>query len=329
MKRIAFFIPFQGCTRRCIYCDQSAITGVSSDTPVLSPETVGTVVSRQTQPIELCFFGGSFARQDRKRIAQYLNTIRQAPIGSRVTFSSYPGDFEGESGRLLIDELKQYPVGTIELGIPSLDPQVLQTCRRNDDPARIRNTVAALSDTGFHIGVQLMIGLPGQSFESSHRDLETLSALKKEDTQWDLRIYPCLVLRGTLLAEMYAQKTYCPLTLDEAVKHTGQLLHRAKRHNFTPIRIGLLESNSLREAIIAGPYHPAFGELALSETLVLTLLQQSATGPWFVDKSRISWLTGHAGRGIKRISEIAELPHEIVRKSIRISDKQKRTSAPI
>jgi hypothetical protein len=93
--------------------------------------------------------------------------------------------------------------------------------------------------------------------------------------------------------------------LDEAARMSGKLLLEAERLGFNVIRVGLLESPSLRKAVLAGPYHPAFGELALSEKTALSLFAQNPEGPWTIEAKNISHLTGHGARGIKRLAELA------------------------
>ena len=312
MKRIAFFIPFRGCTRRCIYCNQAVITGNSEDSP-LSPESVSQVLRQQKEPVELCFFGGSFGRLDRALISAYLETIRDAPKGSMITFSSYPGDFSDEHGEWLIKELSMYPIGTIELGVPSLDPHVLEVCKRYDSPESIMKNISLLRESGFHIGVQMMIGLPGQSHLSSICDIKSLGELITDHSKpWHLRIYPCLVLKGTELSVLYEQGKFTPLSLEEAIRQSAALLFQAEKLGFAAIRIGLLNSESLRDAIIAGPFHPAFGELVLSEKLALRLAEEAPTGPWRVDARQKSLLTGHGKRGILRLSDLTSLPYKTI-----------------
>lgn len=305
MKRRAYFIPFQGCTRRCVYCDQNAIAvGAGTFIPPLSPETVKNDASAEKNPVEICFFGGSFAHLPEREVARYLDAVRHAPEGSRATFSSYPGDFEGERGEKLARLLRSYPIGTIELGVPSLDPLVLRACGRDDDPEAVKNSIRMLRDAGFHIGVQIMTGLPGQSDESSMSDVEALAGLMPEGAKWHLRIYPCLVLRGTALERLFAAGEYAPQTLDEAVRLSGRIIKSAESNGFRAIRVGLLESAPLKDSVVAGPYHPAFGELAFSEMLALELSEATASGPWTVPKNKMSWLTGHKKHGLRRLAEL-------------------------
>ena len=306
-KRIAYFLPFQGCERRCVYCDQRSITGVG-DVAFISPEEIAYALSTEPDPVELCFFGGSFASLPHARMTGYLDAICAAREGGVVTFSSYPGDFEGARGQALVETLARYPIGTIELGVPSLDADVLRACGRDDDPAAILCAIETLRDAGFHLGVQLMTGLPGQSGESAIRDIDAMADLMPSGAAWHLRVYPCLVLAGTELEARYRAGTYEPQSLEEAVRTAGAILLRACERGFLPIRVGLLEGGLLRDAVVAGPYHPAFGELARSEMTARALVAESPNGPWRIPKNKISQLTGHNKRGIRRMAELSGIP---------------------
>jgi histone acetyltransferase (RNA polymerase elongator complex component) len=203
--------------------------------------------------------------------------------------------------------LRDYPIGTIELGVPSLDPRVLARCGREDDPAGIKKAIALLRDGGFHIGVQAMIGLPGQTFESAMRDVMELGCMMS-GAPWDFRLYPCLVLKGTELEGMLARGEYVPLSLDEAVAQSGAIIRAAESAGYNVIRVGLQDSATLRDSVVGGPYHPAFGELALSEKIALDLFEGSPRGPWRVESSKISHLKGHGSRGAKRLAALASMP---------------------
>ena len=82
-----------------------------------------------------------------------------------------------------------------------------------------------------------------------------------------VRIYPALVIKGTLLEEYYISGQYTPLSLEEAVEWCADILPLYKDAGITILRIGLQDSDTLEGSIVAGPYHPAFGELV--ESLIL------------------------------------------------------------
>ena len=169
LKKLPFFLPFAGCRGQCVYCNQRAITGV---TEVPSPDYVRAVLKDIKEPREICYLGGSFCRFPEETIKAYLDCVAEyAPAGSAVRFSTYPGDLRDDALRALI---KKYPVSRIELGIPTLDPAVLAACRREADPEKIFEDISLLMKDSLPVGVQMMIGLPGQRRESSLRDLRGL-----------------------------------------------------------------------------------------------------------------------------------------------------------
>ncbi len=310
MKKLPFFLPFGGCRGRCVYCSQSTITG-AADIP--SPEFVSSVLRDLNEPREVCFFGGSFCRFGLSKVREYLDSVvKFAPEGSRIRFSTYPGDLSDTSMRNLI---KTYPISCIELGIPSLDPNVLSLCKREADPEAILNDIKNIMDDSLPLGVQMMIGLPGQTKESSITDLKKLSEVKGP-ISWDLRLYPCLVLEGTELENMIHRGSYSPINLDQAIEWGGIFIDRAVSLGFNPIRIGLQESELLASKVKGGPHHPALGEMIASESLVRKLTRNIWTGPWIVPEEHLSKFTGHGCFGLRRLAELTGTTTSAVSKKL-------------
>lgn len=296
MKKIPFFLPFGGCAGRCVYCHQETITGVSG---LISPDDVARRLSLEDEPAEVCFFGGSFCRMGFASVRAYLDAVRDfAPAGSRIRFSTYPGDLRDRELRGLVSS---YAVACVELGIPSLDPDVLRACRRDADPDAILSDLALLRDEGFPLGVQVMIGLPSQTPESSLSDIKALAKAKGAQ-DCDLRIYPALVLEDTELLRMAEDGRYQPLTAAEAAEWGGFLLDAATSLGFRPIRVGLQESESLAANVRGGPHHPALGELIAAEALARKLSRETPGGPWTIPRQHVSKLTGHGAYGIGRLA---------------------------
>jgi histone acetyltransferase (RNA polymerase elongator complex component) len=108
-----------------------------------------------------------------------------------------------------------------------------------------------------------MIGLPGDTLEKAVYTAKKIIELGAGNT----RIYPCLVIRGTKLEAMYRRGQYKPLSLDEAVLWSKDLLKIFEAGNVEVIKLGLHPSEGLLsgEELIAGPFHPSFRELVLTE----------------------------------------------------------------
>lgn len=86
----------------------------------------------------------------------------------------------------------------VELGVQSVYNDVLEKVRRGHSVEDSIEATRILKDLGFKINYHMMIGLPGSNFE---RDYEMFKELfRNPDFRPDmLKIYPCLVVKGTEL----------------------------------------------------------------------------------------------------------------------------------
>ena len=304
-----FFLPFAACRGKCVYCNQNAITGVQN---IITPPDVAKELSLLETPHEVCFFGGSFCRFPKETVFAYLDAVKNyTPEGSTIRFSTYPCDLDDEAFR---HKLKTYPLSCVEFGIQSLDDITLAATRRVQDPATILKSLAVLKSEKIPLGVQFMAGLPGQTRESSLADLEKLAQVKGNDT-WDLRLYPCLVISGTVLEKMYNTSIYTPLSLEQAIDWGADFLNRALELGFNPIRIGLQETDSLATSVVAGPHHPALGELIEGIALARRLSRLNKV-KWIIHKKDISKLTGHDNFGFKELARLTGQSLENTKKDV-------------
>jgi hypothetical protein len=82
-----------------------------------------------------------------------------------------------------------------------------------------------------------------------------------------VRLYPAVVIEGTVLAQWFRENKFRPLALAEAVQICSDSCLSFEAAGIPVIRMGLMSSPSLvREGqILAGPWHEAFGFLVRSE----------------------------------------------------------------
>ena len=125
--------------------------------------------------------------------------------------------------------------------------------------------VALLRRFGFQVGLQLMVGMPEQSFASVQETVRKAIEMHPDVA----RIYPLLVIKGTPLAADYAAGRFVPLTLEEAVTQAAWAYRELTEAGVNVIRIGLQPDEELCAPgnILAGPFHPAMGELVKSRVL--------------------------------------------------------------
>ncbi len=311
LPRFPVFLPMASCPGRCVYCHQGAITGAGG----VLPTSVKESLSRLETPHEICYFGGSFTCLPEEQRGAYLDAVRSAPDGSVVRFSTHPLCVTSP----VLEGLSAHPVSMIEIGVSSLDDTVLAACNRGYTGDFALGIMDLVMREGYRLGVQLMTGLPGQSDESSLEDLRRIALLRDRAgaPAISLRIYPCLVLEKTGLSEMLRRGDYSPPSLDHAVLHAGRMLHEAERLGFLVQRVGLHDTLSLSTSVVAGPYHPAFGELARSVALVTCLLEANPAGPWEIDGRRRSLLYGHDRYGLRHLAGRAGLSPSRVEERIR------------
>ena len=263
---IPIFLPHAGCPHRCVFCDQSSITGVRSKWPRKDiREQIEAFLKFKTarrNTVQIAFFGGNFlgipADEIKRLLAEAAEYIKTGRVNS-IRFSTRPDTID----RQRLDLIKNFPVTTIELGVQSMDERVLSATKRGHSAPDTEKAIQRLREFSYEIGVQLMVGLPGDTPERLIASAQRIARLKPDF----IRIYPTVVLAGSPLAARYRKGDYVPLSIDEAVSRTKHLYLLFKSKNIPVIRMGLQASQDLENGstILAGPYHPAFGHLVYSE----------------------------------------------------------------
>ena len=112
---------------------------------------------------------------------------------------------------------------------------------------------------GFRLGIQLMIGLPGDTLEKCIFSARETVKLAPSIA----RLYPTVVMPDTELYEQYLRGSYRPLTEDEAVLRTKEMYRILTAADIQIIRVGLKSSHVIvgDGGAVDGTYHPAFRQL--------------------------------------------------------------------
>ena len=287
------FIPGAGCAVRCIYCDQSKITGAPAfDLDCAAREVETFVRHHPDQEKQIAFYGGSFTRlplEERDRMLQRLLPLLDAHTSFRI--STHPLWINPE----ILSWCQAHRIKTIELGIQDFHDAVLSASLRGYSSEEAIKACRSVQDAGFELGVQLMPGLPGSGNASLQKNFQRLAELKPQL----LRLYPLIVVKGTQLEVQYHAGKYTPLSLDEAVNICADYSKHADSLGIRIIKLGI-PSNISPSDIVAGPYHPAFGEFVRAELLVRKLALDYQPGQLILLKrNQISLLHGHQGRYLK------------------------------
>ncbi|MBW2108650.1 MAG: radical SAM protein [Deltaproteobacteria bacterium] len=263
---VPVFVPHSGCPHRCVYCNQTTITGINASR--LSAGEVRSGIRRfldykgpRRSRTEIAFYGGNFLGLH-PSYGNMLLDIAQRFVddgtAQGVRFSTRPDSVTPEA----LEALAPYTVRVVELGAQSMDNRVLNHCRRNHQAQDTARAVGLLRAHGLGVGIQIMPGLPGDTRASI---LET--GLRVAELQPDVvRIYPTVVIKNTELERWYRSGRFVPLTLARAVEIVTELYDIFATRNVTVIRMGLQASTSLLKpgTVVAGPFHPAFGHMVHS-----------------------------------------------------------------
>lgn len=268
-SNIPIFIPGLACPFQCVFCDQKLITQQCKP-----PEehtihnTINSYLStllekKVDKRIQIAFFGGSFTGLGTELQNYYLDLvqpyIRSGDVEG-IRISTRPDYISCE----ILENLQYRNVKAIELGAQSMDDHVLAISGRGHKATHTVRAAKMIKTMGFELGMQMMIGLPGDSDPIATNTAQKIIDLGAETT----RIYPTLVLEGTELSSMYKDNLYTPLSLEHSINLSARLAIMFSDAGVEVLRIGLhLSQSSDRESsdILAGPVHPAYGELVLTK----------------------------------------------------------------
>jgi len=289
MKIYPVFIPHAGCPHRCLFCAQDRSTSHAS---VPSAEVVSqwleTVLPEQGGG-EIAFYGGTFTSLPQEQQTLYLEAaggfLDSGRVGG-IRLSTRPDALDMR----ILERLRAADVTTIEIGCQSFVDRVLTASGRGHSVTDNIRSVQACKAAGFQVGVQLMPGLPGGDGEEAMLSLRRGIELNPSF----LRIYPTVVIEGTALAELWRDGDFTPWSIEQALEVCADMLLLCHEHALPIIRLGLQYDRQLAENLLAGPYHPAFGQLVRSRLWRRALSHAVKHGNRFaVNPSDLSDALGH------------------------------------
>ena len=317
---VPVFIPHLGCPYRCVFCNQTDITGNKerADEKKLQ-ETLATYLGDrpldQLPPHrEVAFYGGSFTGLPQARQESLLKKVQpwiQKGRVNAIRLSTHP---------LFVDEdrlalLKKYGVSTVELGIQSTDPDVLKLSGRPCSWKVVETAVGLIKKNGFRLGLQLMSGLPGDTDESFAKSVDDVLSLKPDF----VRLYPTLVIRHTELFKMYREDKFIPWSLERTLDNLKFAVKKFRAQNIPVIRLGLHPDPSLLENLVAGPYHPSLRYLVdcrigLDEMIDRIRQQKNLNSQinFKVPSNRVSVYIGHNRENIIKLKTMFRLQDVIL-----------------
>lgn len=259
------FLPFLGCPKRCIYCDQNAQTGSRQTLPDIF-EALQAQLERfrdtQSTGWEIGFFGGTFTALPgnwARRFVNLASSFKACGVVGSIRCSTRPDALVP----VQLEGLAQAGLDLVEVGVQSFDTRVLELSGRGYDEPKVVAGCRSVVEAGLGLGIQLLPGLPGHDTRSWHRDILQVLALAPDC----VRIYPCLVLQGTPLARAWEEGTYVPWSLDRTIEALVLGVRSLWKQGIPVVRMGLPPEPGLIRKVRAGPWHPALGGMVKSRLL--------------------------------------------------------------
>ena len=268
---IPIFIPHLGCNNECVFCNQRKITGLDSSVTIDDVENIINEYLEyfkdkvKNKKVEVAFFGGSFTGIPIQKQEEYLkvaNRYLREKVVDSIRISTRPDYITPQ----ILSMLRRYNVGTIELGVQSMDDEVLKASKRGHTSLDVICASRLIHTFGINLGIQIMIGLPKSTLEKEINTIKKVLKLKPKV----LRIYPVYVLKESKLYDMYLQKKYIPLNLEDAVDRVYNVLNECRKTDVKVIRIGLQTTSEITASNteIVGPICDNFAEYALAKIVL-------------------------------------------------------------
>ncbi|BAI79668.1 conserved hypothetical protein [Deferribacter desulfuricans SSM1] len=247
------FIPFAGCPKKCIYCQQNSITGVKlHDFKKDVEDQVNLFLRVKKKWGKIAFYGGSFNLLPKDK-REFLYKVANSINILKVRVSCYPSGFDTE----LINEMKDNNVEDVELGVQSFSEKVLRLNGRDYSSNEVVKILKLLKQNNFNVGIQIMVGMFGEEYGDIIQNIDFIDKLKFEY----IRIYPAVIFKDTKLAALIKSGKNLNYGFSEIIAITTFYYILAIKKGVTVLRIGLHNSSGIERFIEGGYFHPSFGDV--------------------------------------------------------------------
>ncbi len=304
---IPVFVPHLGCPNDCVFCNQRRISGhiepATAQTVKNAIEEAAALTPKGTKR-QLAFYGGSFTAIPEARQIELFEAaqpyLENGTISS-IRLSTRPDAID----EAVLKRLEKYGVTVVELGAQSMSDKVLTLSGRGHDSAAVENASRLVRAAGFKLILQMMTGLPGDSDESCIETVRRIIALEPDG----VRIYPTVIVRDTVLCDLWRTGSYKEHTVEDAVRVCAKIVPMFEAAGIPIIRMGLNPTEDLSGGdALGGAYHPALGELVHSRIMLQKARELLAGTPpqsrvtLGVNRSDVSKMVGQHRCNVKALT---------------------------
>ncbi len=188
--------------------------------------------------IELIIMGGTFFAAPKEYRAGFIKGCLDAIIGEKtksitetmvkaeksrlrnvgITIETRPDYCKEEN----VKEILGLGVTRVELGVQTIYDDVFQEIKRGHGVKEVVEATKLLKDNGLKVCYHLMPGLPGSDFD---RDIKMFREIfENEAFKPDMiKIYPTLVMKGTILYKLWRENRYKPYEEEEVIELIAEI----------------------------------------------------------------------------------------------------------
>ena len=189
-------------------------------------------IGHQVDKIELIVMGGTFLSTDLDYQTDFVKGALEGIIEKRVNSLEEAKRFAEKSKRRVIgitietrpdyckendvDRMLYYGTTRVEIGVQTVYDDIYDLVKRGHSTKDSIEAIRIARDAGLKVNAHVMPNLPGSNYS---KDIELFTSLFADpDYRPDmLKIYPCLVIKGTELYNWWSEGKYRPYTTDKLV----------------------------------------------------------------------------------------------------------------
>jgi len=231
-------------------------------------------IGHKVDKVELVIMGGTFPATPRQYQTRFVQRCLDA-ITQQKSCSLTEAKKQAETSHIRnvgitvetrpdwaqqrqVDHMLTMGVTRVELGVQNIHDDIYQRVNREHTVKDVKQATRTLKDSGLKVAYHMMPGLPGSN---PKRDLNAFKTLfTNPDYKPDMiKIYPCLVLKGTKTYEWWKKGTYTPYTTEQA----AELIAEIKKTIPPWVRIMRVQRDIPAQLIEAGVKHSNLRQLAL------------------------------------------------------------------
>ena len=231
MKKIGAYIHIPFCKQKCYYCDFLSFANIEKYEIEYVENLIKEInnFKEENKNIEfdtIYIGGGTPSYIDSKNIKQILKALvseKDILKIDEITIEVNPGTFLKEK----ILEYKEMGINRLSIGLQSTNNKLLKQIGRIHTFEDFVKTYKTAREIGFdNINVDLMIGLPNQTFHDVKSELDDIINLKPNH----ISVYSLILEEGTIL-EQIVSKGKLKLPDEELERHMYWYVKDTLEHN--------------------------------------------------------------------------------------------------